>query len=170
MGNIPEPGQFYRDLQGRLYQILTRAVSGETGEKMAVYQALYGSFPVFVSPLSRFGEPGETETAAFYRTQLPESPEGLKQDRENQKEDQKAGGSDPEAGPNPLFLRFLEAEDLDGRLAALGQMRGKITQQDLDGIYFSLDMSPIEGTADHQLHQIIRSLETRKKFDGRRLR
>ena len=50
------------------------------------------------------------------------------------------------------------------------QMRGKITQRELDSIYFSLDMVPMEGEPDQQLRGIIRALETRRKYDGRRLR
>ncbi len=163
--------QFYRDSEGRLYQFLTVAVHGETGEELAVYQALYGDYQVFVRPLSQFedsaGSPGEASGVIFFRTELKGGDDGM---AGNAGQTLNVQAEKEPAGPHPLLLRFLEEEELDGQLGALNQMRGKITQRELDSIYFSLDMAPMDGTADQQLMGIIRSLETRRKFDGKRLR
>ena len=47
-------GQFYRHFKGRLYQIVAVAEHSETGERMVVYQALYGDYRVFVRPYRMF--------------------------------------------------------------------------------------------------------------------
>ncbi len=166
---IPKPGELYRHFKNNLYQIVTLASHTETGECLVIYQALYGDFGVYARPLSMFNSPVDREKYPDAVQQLRF--EKVKPDRFAPSERGEAvGPSQPEERPNPLLLEFLEAEELGSQIEILKKMRGKVSQKELDSIYLVLDMIPSAGDPDIQLAQLTKSLETRKKYDGSRLR
>lgn len=238
---IPRPGEFYRHIENKLYQIIAVAEHTENGEELVVYQALYGSYRIFATPLSLFNrkvdlrqhpragqeycfEPvkfwsekrtmkssfaKEAEGEEFldeeysdedysdedygeedYRKE-PDSKEdvqgkadsredvqGKADSREGVWEEADSGVNDREkedkerdSGEAIQWLeRFLDAQGYEKQLEVLTQMRGKVGSRELASICLVLGIPVLSGDEDSQIANIKKHLETRMRYDTRRLR
>ena len=178
MREIPKPGERYRHFKNKEYQILAVATHSETGEKMVVYQALYGEYGVLVRPLSMFMEEVDRvkypEAAQRYRFErIAAGPwENSKQQeirttrtthvvnegvRRSKMSDAATHSWDiPQEEPelHPLVAEFLDQETTEGRLEVLQRMSGKVDKRDLDSLCFCLDMNPVGGSVEEELDAI----------------
>lgn len=194
MNRIPQPGTFYRHFKNKLYQVIAVATHSETGEKMVVYQALYGDYQVYVRPLEMFISPVDRkkypDAVQEYRFEqvFPGQMDKLEKNgnepaAENSEDRGYAASvennaeydnkSQPEKEPmgHEWLERFLDADRLEDRLAVLKQMEGHVTQRELDCIFLSLDLQPETGkTKTEQISALRRHIQLLRRYDGGRLR
>lgn len=190
----PLPGERYRHFKDRLYQIVAVAEHSETGEAMVVYQALYGTFKVWVRPLAMFM--GEVDREKYpdvkqkYRFELVETGDGAEAQgvpaagrpaqvsipAEPAAEAALESAAEPAGGAaamNPHLLSFFDAMDeknYDKMLECLAALSKTAVQKEVDDLYMVLDMKSTGGTISEQLAAVRAQLLTLKKFNGERLR
>ena len=173
MNRIPQPGTFYRHFKNKLYQVIAVATHSETGEKMVVYQALYGDYQVYVRPLEMFISPVDRE-------KYPDADQEYRFERvwpENDPvrtawQERKQGETDKEEElPGPWLERFLDALRPEDKLAVLKQMEGKATKRELDCMFMAMDLKPEpEMPVEEQIQALRRYVQLLRRYDGTRLR
>ena len=147
MNRIPQPGTFYRHFKNKLYQVIAVATHSETGEKMVVYQALYGDYQVYVRPLEMFISPVDREkypdVEQEYRFEqvFPGQMNELGKNGNKPATGNLAGYDQTQQPEEPMshewLERFLDADCPEDQLAVLKQMEGHVTQKELDCIFVS---------------------------------
>ena len=194
MNRIPQPGTFYRHFKNKLYQVIAVATHSETGEKMVVYQALYGDYQVYVRPLEMFISPvdrkkypdavQEYRFEQVFQGQMDKLEKNGNEPAAENSEDRGYAAAvennveydnknQPEEEPmgHEWLERFLDADRLEDRLAVLKQMEGHVTQRELDCIFLSLDLQPETGkTKTEQISALRRHIQLLRRYDGGRLR
>lgn len=188
--DIPVAGEFYRHFKGKLYQIIGVAKHSETGEKMVVYQALYGDYSLYARPLAMFMSPVDKvkypEVTQEYRFEkvVPgvdffkaEENEGTdtvtEKVSDNVKNEVKAEESsgDEEETVREEILRFLDAEGAVEKLEVLRELRKNMDENLLTTIELSLDLLPDERESMDRRYELVeQTLEKRVRFEGGRLR
>lgn len=196
---IPIPGQIYKHFKNKLYQIITVAIHSETGEKMVVYQALYGNFKAYVRPLEMFigevdrekypevvqkyrFEPVDTEDEENSGTSfIKEDMNGndIKKEIEVtatgiQKTESKSAGekviAQEEGSINPVLLEFLEAGSYEEKLYILLNKKKHITDKVINDMAVSVDCTLGDGDIDERIAEFSYCLQTHARFENRRLR
>ena len=177
------PGQFYKHFKDKLYQIVTVAEHSETGEKMVVYQALYGDFRTYVRPYDMFVSEVDREkypnARQKYRFVLIKSENfgntEAKPEKTAEAESKEVIPAEIElnqelAGVNPDLLAFLELDTLAEKLEMLRDLRKRIDDRLLDSIAASLDIVVDDGPLPQRYQEVLNCLETMEHFECSRFR
>ena len=176
-------GQFYKHFKDKLYQIITVAEHSETGEKMVVYQALYGDFRTYVRPYEMFVSEVDREkypnVAQKYRFELIKSENFGNTEAKPEKSEEAVSTKEvtavnepnPElAGVNPDLLAFLELDTLAEKLEMLRDLRKRMDDRLLDSIAASLDIVVEDGPLQQRYQEVLNCLETMEHFECSRFR
>lgn len=180
-------GQFYRHFKDRLYQIVAVAEHSETGERMVVYQALYGDYRVYVRPYEMFVSEVDHEKypriTQRYRFELVEMTKEKDADVLSTQTGKRPAAAD--AGPadrkrdavlpdtggvNPILLEFLDAETLEEKLHIMIFGRNQMDDNLLNNIAISLDLVVDEKSTQEKYDEILNCLSMMEKFECNRLR
>ena len=163
MDRIPKPGECYRHFKNKLYQIITVAEHSETGEKMVVYQALYGTFGTCVRPLSMF-------TSEVDHEKYPEVNQKYRFERVELKTEEAEETSEETAVSSKNLLAFLDAETYYEKLEVLKERCEIFSEEELTAVCESLDIGSGTGTREGMYRAAVNYLEMQTKYDGARLR
>ncbi len=165
MERTPRPGEFYKHFKDKMYQVIAVAIHSETREKMVVYQALYGTFDVYVRPLSMF-------TSEVDHEKYPDVLQKYRFERVDLKETvvQEQPVSELKAGPNKNLLAFLDAETYHEKLEVLRTCKDKFTAEELLAICEIMEIGRADSEPEEKYYAVERYLELQIKYDGTRLR
>lgn len=150
---------FYRDQEGRLLQLLDRAVMNENGRKVVLYQELYGVYArkaeyedIFLEEMTETGEP------------VPKPP-SVRERESGEEKRETCGGTSQE-----LLMSFLDARSYREKLEILYRMKDCITDYLIDTIAISLDLEIPQGIPEDRYQKLIRDLRTLIRYETGRIR
>lgn len=189
MRHNPRPQEMYRHFKGNLYQIRCLAKHSETRELMVVYQAMYGTFEIFVRPLSMFMEevdhgkyPDVRQRYRFELLQDMEDEESPDEAEDKQRAEGITGNVMSAAVPaetepeeeqlniDPLVLAFLDADSYERKLMILDSLHNRITDSMINTMAVASDLEIKEGDLEDRYLELRNCLRTFEKFECNRLR
>lgn len=175
MEREPRSGELYRHFKNKLYQIVAVATHSETGEKLVIYQALYGDFQVYTRPLEMFvGEvdhvkyPEVTQQYRFERVNRAELAQEEPGETAAEENRQKWERYDDDV--NPKLMAFLDAEELEERYNILVSMRDEVDDHMINSMAVVLDVVIPEGEVSDRYEQLKSCIRTKQRYETLRLR
>jgi len=194
MSLIPRPYEIYKHFKGNLYQIVAIAEHSENGEKMVVYQALYGDFKIYVRPLEMFLSPVDREkypqatqrlrferqaveasasASGYAIQQTSEGILGKTVEMENLQADQEEElqiAPSEELQIDPMVLEFLDADSYEMRLNILTGLQHRVTDEMITTMAIACDVEVGEGSTEERFASLKNCLLTLERYECNRIR
>ncbi len=191
---IPKQGEFYRHFKNKLYQIVAVAEHSEDGQKLVIYQALYGDFKIYARPLEMFVSevdhekyPDVTQKYRFEQVEFnvngpSEAIKGQKLTEEHSvvngteevavKREEHVGEQEDccEGRPEPGLIEFLDADNWEERYNILVSLRDKMSDKLVDNLAVAMDVVITEGPLDKRYEELKNCLRTRQRYENQHLR
>lgn len=182
----PKSGELYLHFKQKMYQIVTVAEHSETGEKLVIYQALYGEFGTYARPLSMFISLVDKEkypmVEQMYRFQLVESKGEAKLVEEQKAESESESVEELDSQktvvkktrepktPEEKLMAFFDAETIEEKYKILITMSDCITDHMINNMAVVLDIVIEDGTVEKRFEELKNCLRIRQKYERVRLR
>ena len=178
MRENPKPQQIYKHFKGNIYQINCIAYDSETGDKVVVYQALYGDYRYYVRPLDMFmSEVDRTkypDVAQQYRFELISLEKAEQSPKPSAPTPKPASPQNPvpeeQVNLDPDVEAFLDANTYEKRLEILDKMHYKVTDDMIDIMSTVLDIEIPEGRVSDRYAKFKDALMMRRNYETGRLR
>ncbi len=196
MRQLPKPGEIYKHFKGNCYRIITVAAHSETGEKLVIYQALYGDYGVYARELSMFMSPVDRDKYPYVkqkkRFELVESgainpvdseagegagtrakediPGAGDEEKSGKAADMQSPGKETEPGIDPMLLEYLDAGTCKEKLQILTTMKDRLTDDMINTMAIAIDVEVKPGDITERYEELKYCLATRERFECRRLR
>lgn len=182
---MPKSGELYRHFKDKLYQVVAVATHSETGEKLVIYQALYGDYNVYARPLEMFTSevdhkkyPAVTQKYRFERVEkgslgtVPQSSAAEETGGEDREELIRVSQVEqPLAdGVNPKLLAFFDADTLEEKYNILISMRDEVDDHLINSMAVALDVVIPEGEISDRYEQLKNCIRTKQRYETQRLR
>ena len=184
------PGQIYRHFKGNLYQIVTVAIHSESGEKLVIYQKLYGDYAVHARPydmfLSEVDRQKYPDIKQKYRFELVDNEIKSNQNVEasikesiNRTDDiiindtlntDNIESVDSEESADKRLIEFLDADTFEEKRRVLINIKDGITDRLIDDMAAAIDVTVDEGDIDTRFMSLLNCINTREKYEVNRLR
>ena len=185
------PGQIYRHFKGNLYQIVTVAIHSESGEKLVIYQKLYGDYAVHARPYDMFLS--EVERQKYpdikqkYRFELIDNEiksnqnvdAGIKESinltdniimKDTLNTDNIESVDSEEESADKRLIEFLDADTFEEKRRVLINIKDGITDRLIDDMAAAIDVTVDEGDIDTRFMSLLNCINTRAKYEVNRLR
>ena len=167
MERIPRSGEFYRHFKNKLYQIITVAEHSEDGQKLVIYQALYGDFKTYARPLEMFIS--EVDHQKYPDVKQKYRFERVTLEAENMQEVM-SDMSAEEGMPDPDLIEFLDEDNWDNKYNIIVSLRNRMTDKLIDDFAVVMDIVIPEGPVDKRYEQLKNCVRIRQKYESQHLR